>query len=244
MHPTDGELLAVLDEWADLDGQHQLERHMMSCDLCRERQAELQRDRETVSVLLGALDSPVPVRTADAVIGRARWRRNRRKQLVAAAAALFVATAAAATMSGGGVHQVLARLTASRAPIAAPAPAAAEPADESPTGVALEPTDEVMIELAAAQSEGEIRIVQAEGPRVTVTASEPVPYTVQSKKVRLENEGSRASYRIVIPRDLPRVTLLVAGELVFSKRASAIVTAAHRDGDTFLVPLTRPGRTR
>ena len=243
MHPTDGELLAILDEWTDPTGQPQLERHVKSCDLCRERQAALERDRQAVGALLGALESPAPARAVESIVQRAERRRRKRRQLVAAVAALFVATAAAATIRAGGVHEIFGRLTAVRAPVAAPAPGTAQAADQAPTGVALEPVSEVKIEFAAAQAEGEVRIAPGESRKVTVTASEPVPYTVQSGAVRLENTGSRASYRIILPRDLARATILVAGRVVFSKKASGIVTEAPRVGDGFRIPLTAPGPT-
>ncbi len=242
MHPTDGELMGIIDEWTDPTGQPELERHVKICELCQTRQAALERDRLAVEALLGALESPAPARAVESIVHRSR-RRNDRRRFVAAVAALFVATAAAATIRAGGVHEIFGPLTAARAPVAAPAPRPSQAA-EAPIGVALEPASDVKIEFAAAQVKGELRIAADESPRVTVTATEPVPYTVRSGAVWLENKGSRASYRVTLPKALARATILVAGRVVFSKKGSSIVTEALRIGDGFSLPLASPGPTR
>ena len=61
-----------------------------------------------------------------------------------------------------------------------------------------------------------------------MTASAPVSYAVQPGVVRVENKGSRASYRIILPRGLARVTILVADRVVFSRKGSAVVTERLR----------------
>ena len=113
------------------------------------------------------------------------------------------------------------------------------PGNEAPTVVALEPTNDVRIEFAAGRrAEGELRIVLGADPRVTVTASEPVPYVLRSGKVTVANQGARADYRVSLPRTLERAVISVGGRMVFTKRQSAVVTEATREGpDSFRVAL-------
>lgn len=236
MHPTDGEILAALDGWGDAGSIDDLERHLAGCDACLARQAELGSERNHATELLAILESPIPERHVETILRRSRRRRNGRRRVIAAAAALFVATAAAATIRAGGVHQVLERIQATHGPVE-PARPSAIPGSETATGIAVEAAGKVTIEFAVAQPDGEILVELRKDPRVTVTAPEPVPYTVQSGKIRLENQRSIVSYHIMLPTDLRRATILVGGRIVFSKKDREVVTKAVRVGDSFHLPL-------
>jgi hypothetical protein len=240
MHPTDGALLALLDEWIDPLEQGQIERHVDGCERCREDMARLERERLVVSTLLQEVAASVPARFVDTIVRRARQSRSRRRELIAAAAALFIVTAAGATIRSGGVHEILRRFTSPSPPATAPARRTPPTAEEGLSGVTLDPTNNVEIDFAAAQPEGELRIVLGEGPRITVTASAAVPYALRSGKVAVANQGARASYHVVLPRDLERVSIRVAGQVIFAKWQSTIVTEATREGvDSFRVPLAQ-----
>jgi hypothetical protein len=236
MHPTDGEILAALDGWGDAETIDGLELHLAGCDACSTRQAELGRERSFATELLGALQTSVPERHVEAILRRSRRRRNGRRRVIAAAAALFVATAAAATMRSGGVHGILERIQGVHGPVQPARPSGVRES-ETATGIAVEPEGTMTIEFAATQLNGDIRVELSADPRVTVTAPMPVPYTVQSERIRLENRGSSVSYRVMLPTDLRRATITVGGRIVFSKRGTEVVTRAVRVGDSFRLPL-------
>lgn len=232
MHPTDGEILAALDGWGDAGTIDDLERHLAGCDACLTRQAELGSERNHATELLATLDPAVPERHVEIILRRSRRRRHGRRRVIAAAAALLVATAAAATIRAGGVHQVLDRIQGAHGPVE-PARPSGILESETATGIAVEAAGNVTIEFAAAQPDGEIFIELSADPRVTVTAPEPVPYTVQSGRVRLENQGSTVSYHIMLPTDLRRATITIGGRIVLSKKDAEVVTKAVRVGDSF-----------
>ena len=64
MHPTDGALLAMLDEWMDPLEQRDLERHVDGCERCRQQMSGLGRQRLVVGALLNELEVPVPAALA------------------------------------------------------------------------------------------------------------------------------------------------------------------------------------
>ena len=116
MHPMTASSLAILDEWTDSLGSLGLR----ASEELRPVPGAANRHRARPAGRGGAprsAESPAPARAVEVlIVQRARRRRSRRRRLVAAVAALFVATAAAATIRAGGVHEILGRLTAARAP--------------------------------------------------------------------------------------------------------------------------------
>lgn len=243
-HPTDGALLAMLDGATGALDKSRLDAHVGKCEHCRGLLATLARRRLLVGALLGSLDAPAPVRSVGPLIQRARLRQRRRWQLVAAAASLFVVAAGSATVRSGVVHDVVRWFLPAAPPIAAPAPPPAQ-VEVAPTIITLEPTDDLQIEFAAVQSEGELLITLGRAARVTVAASDPVPYTLSRGTIAVDNAGSRASYRIALPARFARAAIRIAGRPIFTRQHSAIVTDATREGvDTFRLAFARLGGAR
>src|SRR4051794_29333844 len=150
MHPSDGALRAMLDEWSDPLDQADLERHVIGCERCRQQMARLAHRRLVVDLLLQELEVPVPTRSIESIVRRAGQRRSRRRALIAAAAGLFVVSVAGATIRTNALHQALRWF--SPPPSAQPAaPRTVEPRRDGSTEVALEPSRDVRIEFAAAQ---------------------------------------------------------------------------------------------
>ena len=78
--------------------------------------------------------------------------------------------------------------------------------------------------------------------RVTMTATDPVPYTLSRYAITVDNAGARASYNVALPERSERAAIRVAGRLVFSKQRSAIVTDATRESaDTFRLAFANLG---
>src|SRR5207237_1283649 len=141
--------------------------------------------------LLQELEVPVSTCSVEGVVRRARQRRGRRRALIAAAAGLFIASVAGATIRTHGWHDAVRWFVPPPPALEQPRRPGAGPVSEAPTGIALEPTRDVQIDFATAQAVGELRIVLSAAPRVTVTASEPVPYALRSGKVMVANQGAR-----------------------------------------------------
>jgi len=244
MHPSDGALRALLDGAAGLEDEAHLAAHLGRCERCRGLAATLKEQRMLVSALLEELDAPVPSRSVAAIVRRAQRRQRRRWQLIAVAASLLVVAVGNATVRTHLLQDVVRWFLPSSPAVSTPAPqvpsTVATP--EAPTVIALEPTDDLQIEFAAVQPEGELLITLGAANRVTMTATDPVPYTLSRYAITVDNAGARASYNVALPERSERAAIRVAGRLVFSKQRSAIVTDATRESaDTFRLAFANLG---
>jgi hypothetical protein len=235
-HATDGELLALHDEegGARLDGRR---RHVEQCAECRARLAVMANDahrvREAIALIpIPPLDSNA-LRVRIAAAGATKAIPGWRRPMVQAAAALVVVTVAAAASParhwllerfGGG--RVAARTVLSRSPnepaapprpisgatvaFFAPGPSFTMRLDVSPVAGSLVPerttADQISVQVASgAGTGGDSMVVLPRELRVHNTAS------------------SRATYRMAIPSGIARVTIIVAGRIVFDGSAPAEV---------------------
>jgi len=230
-HPTDGALMALVDRAGGVEDGAQLEAHVDRCERCRNVMTSLEHEHRLVGALLEELDRPAPARSVASIILRVQRRHRWRWQVIAAAASLLVVVIGSATMRADLWRDMVrwARPTPPRA--ASPATRPVRPVIEAPTVVALEPTRHVAIDFAAPQSAGDIIVTIVTDPRVTVSASGPVPYTVSDGAIAVENAGSRASYRVALPAGVEQVTIRVSGRPVFDKRRATIVTNATREAE-------------
>lgn len=237
-HPSDGALEAILDGAAGSVDETRLEAHVRGCPRCRDVMTTLAQQRLLVGALLDELDAPIPVRSVEAIVSRVRRRRRRHWQLVATAASLFAVAVASATMRSYLLHDGIGSHRPAPPPASAQVPTPGPAAVEAPTVIAMEPTDDLQIEFAAAQTEGELLVTLGPLARVTLTASEPVPYTLGRGRIAVDNAGSRASYRLALPERVGRAAIRVGGRLLFTKRGASVVTQATREGaDTFRLVL-------
>jgi hypothetical protein len=185
-----------------------------------------------LSRLLASIDHRVPVVNVNYVISRAHRRSGRPHLLIAAAALLAVAGVAAASVPGTFLNRyaqrLLTRVTQAPATVA-PAPAASDAASR---GISFAPGAQVDVDFRASQASGALQVRWAEVGTVLLaqTGSEgEAHYALTPTGVVVDNEGSTASYSLVLPRTLPRARVRISGRVVLSKDGDTVSCAGARD---------------
>ena len=185
-----------------------------------------------LSRLLASIDHRVPLVNVNDVIRRARTRSGRPDLLIAAAALLAVAGVAAASVPGTFLNRyaerLLARVTQAPATVA-PAPAASDAASR---GISFVPGAQVDVDFRAVQTSGalQVRWVDAGTVLLAQTGSNgEAHYALTPTGVVVDNEGSTASYSLVLPRTLSRAHVRIAGRVVLSKDGDTVSCAGARD---------------
>jgi hypothetical protein len=224
MHPTDD--MHLTDETIDhlvhdelSAAEHREARsHLSTCAVCRRREVEMTAEDREIAGALAVLDRPSAAVNADAIVRRARRGRGRWR-LAVAGSALLAATAAAA-MPGSPVRRWL--FEESDRPVAAPevvAPVIAEEQSAAERGVAMVPGDSADVVFDARQESGEIAIRIVAGRELRVRAiGGSAGFVVRPGGVRVRNDGSRASYELLVPAALGRMRVTVAGRELFARR--------------------------
>jgi hypothetical protein len=227
-HPTDGELLALLDgELPELE-QRQVLRHTAECPGCTERLAVIRQASQATGALLELLSPPEPVLALAEVTHRARRARMRRSGLIAAAVTLLVAATAGATVGRPYVRAVAARIWAAVHPRASvPASPNRPPADNA--GVAVVPGLVAEIAFDTSQYSGALRVRLADSVELSIRSDAPVSYRVRPGGIDVHNRGSTASFDVLIPRAAPYVRIRVAGRVVLEKVGPRGVVGATPD---------------
>lgn len=187
---------------------------------------------EELSRMLASIDHPAPPLRASWIIARARARAGRRSALLAAAAVLMVASVATASVSGSFVRRFLQTLLdgGAPAPVAAPTGNAAA-TDAASRGIAFAPGAQVDVDFRAEQTSGALQVRWAEVPTVMLTqtgASGDAHYALTPSGVIVSNDGSTASYTLVLPRTVMTARVRVAGRIVFSKDADNVSCTGTR----------------
>jgi anti-sigma factor RsiW len=234
MHPTEGMWQEFLDGESDPPIQRELAIHSDTCAACRGTVAALGRRRVFAAELLGSLDGEVPARSVADVLSRRSSQplTSRRSLLVAAMIALCVVTAAGAAVRTGLVHRAMNWLLGPAPQVETQYPPAppAIPERGSSTGIAFVPAGTVEIAFEAWPRSGEIEIALRPATEVSVTASVPSAYSVRKGRVAVANRGVTASYRIILPQNVPSASIRVGDRVVFSKRADSLSTQARKTG--------------
>jgi len=241
VHPADGAWQALLDREATPADARSLREHQERCEECRWLVAALETEAAARGALLAALNAPVPPADVDAVIreARARPRTNAWRALVAAAAILLFAVVAAATVASPFLQELVARVwhRVRYAPVTV-APAPTSPEGVAPVGIALEPAGPARITFQSVQATGEIRVrIADDATKISVVASQAVPYNVRAGTVTIANAGSEASYDVTIPHSQERAIVLVGEQPVLEKDGAAITArAATRQDALYVIP--------
>jgi hypothetical protein len=183
--------------------------------------------------MLTLLDHRVPRVDANDVILRARPARSWRSALLAASAVFAVATVAAATVPGSWMARLTERVR--QAPSAVqgtPAPTGAAASTAGSRGIAFVPGEEVDVQFRATQPSGAVQVRWANDSSVLLTqtgAEGDAHYSLTPTGVIVENEGSTASYSLVLPRTIAHARVRVAGREVLAKHADTISCGGSQD---------------
>jgi len=225
VHPSDETLLALIHgELGDRDAAD-ARAHLGSCADCAARSAALRRGDAEIGALLSLLDHPVPSRPLP-VPRSARPRRAR--PAIAAALGLLLAGAAAAAVPGTVVHRwIAARLGA--APERRPAPTAPAPTPHEPQGggVELPGSAPLTVSFAMAEPGGRLTVsAGARGGAMLHAFGGDVGYQVGRGRIAVDNRRPAGRYTLEVPRDLARLTVVVAGRTVFDSERRTLGAAA------------------
>ncbi len=203
--------------------------HLASCAACVSALEAAQREDKEIAELLGLLDHPVPQADAQRLARRAR-RQPSRRTLVAASLAFLVVAAAASAMPGSPVKAWFARVFAGAEPSAEPTIAeGVGPTATQPSGVSVLPGERFELVFEAFQDSGLVRITLSDQAEVSVQAESPeVGYSVEPRRVRVLNAGSKTNYAVALPRDAGSIIIRIADMIVLQKEGATIVTSAVR----------------
>lgn len=219
-HPTDGELVRLVDGEDDADDVRE---HVAACDRCRSRLRRLRRRSEGLSRLLEATDPLVRTpatrsdESDDEAGGRgAGWVPRRRWTRIAAGVALLLAAGMAFQPVRAWVvdraRDVVERLRSGTAEDSGAAPSA----DRAVVSFVPDGPN-LVIRVDRRQRGGELRLVAAHDRRevrASVVGASDGPdasLTVLPSGLRILNRpGSGSSYRVVVPSSLAEVRVQIA----------------------------------
>ena len=213
--------------------------HLAQCDACRDLLEEARADEARIFGLLARVDHQLPAVAPRVVFVRRKsaagqWGRRAAAILVGAAIA-GVAYAA----PGSPVPRILERLIRQGTDVEGRAPAP-EPGGQPPGGggIAVEPTDGLVIELAAAGKDAVATVALSDGAEVEVRAVQGTA-TFSSDPGRLSVLSSGgARLEILIPRSAASVEVRIGAVPVFRKLAGGAVSALPRDSTgRYRIPL-------
>lgn len=236
MHPSDATLLALLHGELDDPEAEGARAHLATCAECAGRWAVLALADGETDDLLRLLDHPVPSRPMP-VPRHARPRRAR--PAIAASLALLIAGAAAAAVPGTALHRwIAARLGAAPEPRPAPTAPAPRPTEAQAGGVELPIADALTVTFALPEPAGRLTVAATRRAGAALHAfGGDVGYQVGKSRIAVDNRRPAGRYRLEVPADLGRLTVVVAGRTVFDGAREKLAPV----GDS-LVLLLEPAR--
>jgi hypothetical protein len=228
MHLDDERIQRVLHgELGSVETETRL--HLEACDGCRDLLEEARSEEARIFGLFGRLDHRLPsapnVSTRREESVPARWGRVAASILMAA-----VLAGVAYAAPGSPVPHLVERLLGSGA-VERGRPPVNQPGHppRAGGGIAVAPSDGLVIELAAAGPDAEATVALSNGDEVVVRAAEGTA-TFGSDPGRLSVLSSQgARLEILVPRSATSVEVRVRGIPVFRKLANGAVTALPRD---------------
>jgi hypothetical protein len=244
MHLDEEQLQRLLHGELSSGEQRGAREHLAKCTECHQRLVAAERDESEIFALLRQVDHPVPMVDAEHVAARARgtgvaWGRR------AAGILLFLGIAGAAYAAPGSpvpdwVKSVVAWAGGEDRP--AQEPKQVETRGAQMAGIAAVPGREFVIAFESTEPGGQARVSLTDGVEVSVRA--PIGaarFTSAANRLVIANAGLGATFEIQIPRDAPRVEIRVAGERLWLKAGSQIVTQGISEVESsYLLPLSQP----
>lgn len=226
---------------------HDCDEHNAVCALCRERTAKLAQDEDEVLALLRSLDEPAAPVPLAALVARAKTQ-TRRAWYRLAASILLTGTAlgAAYAMPGSPLKKwlgFLAARVAREAPAVRRTEKSAAGTPQATSGIAVAPGARFVIRFDATAPNSEAIVSFTDDSTLSVRAAlGSATFTSEAGRLLVEPRGSELAVEIEIPRLAPRVEIQVAGERVFVKEGTRVITTQASSGERYRIPLNNNPR--
>lgn len=244
MHLDEEEVQRLLHGQLSRPVEESAQAHLAACPDCRGRVALAEREEGEVYALLRRVDHPPPLIHADAIAARARSFRVGR---LAAGVLLAVGLAGAAYATPGsplpGWLDSLADWIGGAAAPGPRAPAEVQGPEPAGAGIAVAPGRNLLILFRSSQADGQVQVTLTEGTDVVVRAPlGAATFTTDVDRLVIDNEGSVATFEILIPRTAPRVEIRVLGDRIFLKEGARVTTRESLNSrGAYILPLRPPG---
>lgn len=208
--------------------------HAEACAECALRVHAAEQWEAAMLERLRALDDEIPRLSAEAIVRRARPRSPAWLRWAAAVVLGLAGAGVAYAAPGSPLPAILRRATAWVTERTRGAPAVARedvaPAEEAVQGVAVDPSTNLRIAFEAHQPDGRAIIALVESAEVVVRArGGAARFTFGVQRLSIANAGSDATFEILIPRDAPRVEILVGARRLLLVEHARVRTSAPPD---------------
>jgi hypothetical protein len=248
MHLDDEQIQRLLDRSLASSMKVEAGDHLEGCVECRRRVADAEREERWLFGRLGRLDHPVPAISARDVINAGRRQPSRWGRL-AAGIALAVGTAGLAYAAPGSplpgwVHRIAEVISPSHPAVLETTPPSPAPAPATQAGIAVDPGDRFLVELAPNQALDSDVVWLTDNPELTVRARGGITsFTSDVGRLGVTHTGAAWILEIQVPRAAPRVELRLGGHQVWLKDQAQIRSAASADAaGRYHVSLIHPSR--
>ncbi len=212
-HPDDGRLQTYLDGELSFDGLEAVERHLLSCEPCRERVDALREREARVKAALAQLDRQMDAEGREVEPEAALWRvrqararrrsaTRRRRLATAATVVLLLGAGAAAAMPGSPLRSWIA---------GDDEPVRVETAEVETEGAALSfqlRDGEGRVEIVEPGDEVELQLRLAQRAEVHVAAPPGASFETGPGWARITG-GHRGALRVELPMDARRASVTV-----------------------------------
>jgi hypothetical protein len=206
------------------------------------KQFDEERDEREILDLLRQVDHPVPSVDVATIVNRARGRRRGWGRW-AAGILLFVGMAGAVyAMPGSPLQEWAQMVVAWVAGRDQPVPRQPQTVVPEVAGIAALPGKDFVILFESPEPGGLARVSLVEGDEVAVRApAGAAGFTSSANRLVITNAGGGATFEIQVPRAAPRVTISVAGNLIFLKYGLSVTTDGRLEAPgKYLIPLSKP----
>ena len=227
MHLDDEQIQRLLHGELRPGEETSARRHLAECGACEGRVVEAQREDAEVYALLRHVDHGVPKLDVGTVAAAARRRPAHVIRWAATIILAFGVAGVAYAIPGSPLRKWVTTLTHRPAP-------APQVRDTSAAGIAVAPGVDFVVRFAR-PSIGQIDVLLTDDGEVEVRALTGSPtFNAGTDRLVVDAPDALATFEVRIPRDAPRVQIVLGDTRIVLKEGSRIVTqpAAHCRSET------------
>lgn len=246
MHPDASRLMSYADGELPSAERASIRQHLIACATCGAMVEEGERTRDEIDVLLRAVDHPHPSVSAASLVRRAQREGTGRTRAFRRAAGIVLAVVAAGVAyaaPGSPLREWI------RGPERAPAAATSSPVQARrpiprriTAGIAVTAGESLVIQFAASQQTGVVRITLVDSATVVVRAPESAAtFSSAEGRLLIDNAGSTASFEIELPRAAPSIEVRVGDRRLLMSRGGQLSGAVEAGASSVVLSLS-PGQ--